>query len=270
MQELIRFYRLLSNLSIDVACGSVVLALFFADVFRSAIKPHGLAVLFLTVWVIYTTDHLIDSRNVKHEASSNRHQFHQRHFRTIAVFVVVAVCVIILLLFFVRTPIVLSGMVLAMLVVVYLLINQLTSSFKEFLVAMLYTCGVALPAFAVSARIMSTESSLFIMEVFLLAWINLLLFSLYDQYRDRRDGFSSFVVIHGEKFSLTVLALLFVVLAAVLLYHLIALPSLHAFVIMMMALTLAAIFIFRKTFADSDRYRFVGDLIFLYPLFLWI
>ena len=60
---LFRFYRFINILSIDVAIGAVVNARFFAHLFGVPILHQGLISLGLAIWIIYTTDHLLDEKN---------------------------------------------------------------------------------------------------------------------------------------------------------------------------------------------------------------
>ena len=76
---LVRLYRILNTLSLDVSIGAVISAMFFAEVLQVKILPYGLATLALTVWIIYTIDHLRDARAIGTKASTARHLFHQHY-----------------------------------------------------------------------------------------------------------------------------------------------------------------------------------------------
>ena len=93
MNKIISVYRLLNILSIDVAAGAVICALFFARLFEVQIKPYGLISLGLTVWIIYTADHLLDGIKTHHRAATKRHQFHQYHFKVLCVVMIVAIII---------------------------------------------------------------------------------------------------------------------------------------------------------------------------------
>jgi hypothetical protein len=91
VSTVLRYYRLLNILSIDIAVGAVICALYFSKIFEVEVRPYGLAALALTVWVIYTADHLRDARNILKRASSERHAFHQSHFGILLVLLICAV-----------------------------------------------------------------------------------------------------------------------------------------------------------------------------------
>ena len=79
MDTLIRFYRMCNLLSLDVAGGAVVCALFFSKLLSVTPYVQGMIALGLTVWVIYTADRLLDVRALKNAAASERHKFHQQY-----------------------------------------------------------------------------------------------------------------------------------------------------------------------------------------------
>src|SRR6218665_3126042 len=143
-----KIYRLVNILSLDVAGGAVVCALFFARLFGVTILPQGLLSLGLAVWIIYTTDHLLDAWRLKKEASTMRHRFHQRHFRVLFILLCVASSVELVLILFLRKSVFYGGLYLSGGVIFYILINRWLKYFKEVTAALLYSAGVLLPVFS--------------------------------------------------------------------------------------------------------------------------
>ncbi|HZI26137.1 MAG TPA: hypothetical protein VFD46_13730, partial [Chryseolinea sp.] len=144
MHALHRFYHYINILSVDIAAGAVVSALFFAKIFDVQIKPYGLIALGLTVWIIYTIDHLRDAKNIKHSASTERHRFHQQYFHALIFCLGLAVLVDAVTIFFIRRQVLEWGLILWVAVVVYLMFQQFLRFLKEFFIATLYTSGVLL------------------------------------------------------------------------------------------------------------------------------
>src|SRR6187431_1308602 len=105
MHKLLIPYRFINLLSIDVALGAVCSALFFARLLSVRILPFGLITLGLSVWIIYSVDHLLDARKLKSKASTMRHRFHQEHSRSITIMVLIATIVNAVLIFFIRKPV---------------------------------------------------------------------------------------------------------------------------------------------------------------------
>jgi hypothetical protein len=68
-------------LSLDVVAGAVAGALFFGEILQVQLSFSVLTALGLTVWIIYTLDHLRDAKQILNVASTDRHRFHQEHFK---------------------------------------------------------------------------------------------------------------------------------------------------------------------------------------------
>lgn len=77
---MLHLYRAVNQLSLDVAFGAMVCAAFFSHILHIQLQSNVLALLGLTVWVIYTTDHLLDVQKLKQRASSQRFRFYQQNF----------------------------------------------------------------------------------------------------------------------------------------------------------------------------------------------
>jgi hypothetical protein len=259
MERLIRIYRFFNLLSIDVVLGAVCSALFFAHIFNVSIHPQGLLSLALTVWIVYTTDHLLDARKVIGNASTDRHQFHQRNYRILVPCVVVAVLADALIVFFIRRPVLEGGVVLIAGVAVYLLVQQYTKIFKEIFIAVMYTLGVLLPSVMVTRVPCHTWPWVLLVQFFLLALTNLLLFSWFDHERDARDKRSSFVTIVGPARTRSIISLLFIVTALLTVFS----HELKASGYLLAADSfLLCIFLWPDFFRKTDRFRLVGDAIF--------
>src|SRR6187551_3842552 len=102
MGKLNWLYRQLNVLSLDVVAGVVICAVFFSRIFQAHIRPQGLVTLSLTVWIIYTTDHLLDAHRIQGTASTARHRFHQENFFLLFVFLGISTIINIILIFFIR------------------------------------------------------------------------------------------------------------------------------------------------------------------------
>lgn len=263
MQGLIRLYRLLNILSIDVAIGAVCCALFFARLLEVQILPYGLITLGLSVWIIYCVDHLIDASKVKRRASTARHRFHQSHFRQLMIVVAALTTVNAVLIFFIRTPVFIGGIVLMLMVGVYLVLHRFLRFPKEFLIALLYTGGILLPSISVTPMEFKEWPWLLIVQFLLTALLNLIIFSWFDLDNDRRDGNDSFVTMVGESRSAILILALVTLNVLLCLLHPAEFSSL---ILATMNLMLILIFLRPDVFRKDDRYRIFGDGIFFLPL----
>jgi 1,4-dihydroxy-2-naphthoate octaprenyltransferase len=272
VKKLGKLYQLVNVLSLDVVAGAIVSALFFARIFAVQILSWGVGALGLTVWIIYTADHLVDARSVHTPASSKRHRFHQNHFALLAGALLFAGVIDGVMISLIRKPVLYYGLVLAVAVIVYLSCQRRLKYVKEFCGALLYSVGVVLPAWSLSTTAISLSQGLFIAEFCITVLCNLLLFSLFDLHHDLRDHHHSFVTVMGERTTRFLLSGFFMLNGALMLLQFSWLANTRdiLLVILFMNLMLLIIFIFHKRFEADDRYRIVGDAVFLVPLFSFL
>jgi L-asparagine transporter-like permease len=270
MKSTLSPYKLINVLSLDVAGGAVSCAAFFADVFDVSILPQGLIALGLAVWIIYTLDHLLDARRLQQRASTIRHQFHYTHFKTLSVVVVIVFCVELILIFFLREQIFRRGILLSLMVIVYISISHWLKYAKEIAGALLYSCGVLLPALSLKDQLFGFRTLTVVAPFVLIVLTNLILFSWMDYEQDKRDGQPSIITLLGKKMGSFVLLFLFFCIAIVLLFSFRSLPRDVFFIYSFMTSVLLYIFLKPHLFNSNDRFRHVGDGIFLLPLIHWL
>lgn len=268
MQRIVQFYRLLNILSLDVAIGAMISASFLAHLLKVELLLRGLLCLGLTVWLIYTADHLLDARKTKASASTERHRFHQRHFKIIFLCALLVLGVVIAMLFFLRPSVLFWGSGLALLVVFYFFVQIKLGFLKELFGAVLYSCGVLLPAVALSNSGIPEYSEIPIAIFVFTALINLILFSWFDQEHDRNDNHPSLVSSLGDSTTRIFLYFLFLLQFTLSTYCVLLYPALLPVIAVLILMNVVLILIFFKAewFAKHDRYRLAGDAIFLLPI----
>jgi len=265
MNLLLNFYRLLNILSIDVALGAVCCGAWFVRYVGVQLRPYALVCLGLTVWIIYTTDHLLDAHNVIGQASTLRHRFHQARFKILVTFLILAGMLDFSLLFFIRARVLHAGVVLICIVAVYLLLNRWLSYIKEIAVALLYCGGVMLPALSLKTTGVSMDESVVILCFFLTALINVMMFSWFDYESDVRDRNNSFAVKFGKVFTNRFIRILFILQAMVLLALYFCGDFTTLLMLVIMNGILCLIFATASRFARLEYYRLAGDAVFLIP-----
>lgn len=265
MRNDIDYYRLLNVLSLDVAVGSIISAAFLAKIFDTPISLYALLCLGLTVWLIYTADHLLDAKSLAVKASSLRHEFHQKHFRIISMTALFITGIIICLLFYIEQPLLLGGIYLSVFVIFYFLIQRKFGILKEWLGTILYGSGVMLPVLSYSENpfqvLLTLPSILFFNTVL----INILMFSLFDREKDLADKYLSFVTMVGKRAAANLLNSLLLIQVGLLVYGY-SMSSGSTNVFMMMFFALLIIYIKAKWFKVEDRYRLAGDAVFFIPI----
>lgn len=260
---LLRLYRYLNILSVDVALGAVCSAAFFSRIFHVQIRTAGLFALALTVWIIYTVDHLLDARKIQYQASTERHHFHQQHSKLLWALVLVAIGIVMILIFFIRKPILVWGVAGGALMIVYLAAQQYLKFMKEIFIAVLYTCGVLLPSMAVTQLPVNEWPWLLIVLFSTTALINLFLFSWFDWEDDARHQAVSFVTVFGKTISGWVIRVLFVGIGIGIFFmgaqH-------HQFMLLGMNVILLFLFLFSDLVRRYEVFRLLGDFIFILPI----
>lgn len=267
MRTLLRLYAPINILSLDIVAGAVISALFFSKVLKVQIMPQGLVALGLTVWIIYTADHLRDAQKIKHTASTARHRFHQKHFKTLIIALIIAIVADAVTIFYIRKQVLIWGLILTPVVALYLVGQQYLRIAKELLIAILYTFGVLLLSISVTDIYLTTQHYIMIVHFAFMAWINLVMFSWFDYDYDRSDELKSFVTVLGRKSTERFLWLLYGVTAVLTGWLYANGPSRPALVLTAMYVVLLLVFVFRGTLSRHDSYRMIGDAVFMFPLF---
>ncbi|MEX2230947.1 MAG: hypothetical protein WD824_02210 [Cyclobacteriaceae bacterium] len=265
MKVLNNFYQYINILSLDVVAGAVISGLFFARILGVSLSLYTLLALALTVWIIYSLDHLRDARIIPKIASTDRHRFHQKYFRVILIFLFIALIIDFVLIWFVPSSVLRSGLVLWFVVLFYLILQRYLKFLKEFFVACLYTAGVLLPSLAMLAGDLQPVHCLLMGKFFITALMNLLLFSLFDYREDRSQQQHSFVTWFGP--ASTRYGILFLGLLNILsgLWIWSFNPGV-ALIFISMNLMLLAILLFQKHLVENNYFRILGDAVFFIPL----
>jgi hypothetical protein len=259
MRFLQALYRTFNFLSLDVVAGAVCSALFFAKVYHTALVSNGALILALTVWIIYSLDHLLDAARMHGKASTGRHIFHQRYFHLILVAVIVAVVVVMILISNLPTFVVMRGVVAGTVVAGYLVAQKQLYAIKELIAGVLYCAGILVPLEELNAGM----PALITFQFFCVVLMNLLLFSWFDLDKDVRQKTLSAVAIIGRSRSQWAIIALFGVEFAIALYAGFQRPAL--IVVIMGALHLV-IMAFDQFFQSRERYRAFADGLFFLPV----
>lgn len=269
MNRLFNLCRLLNALSIDVATGAVVGSLYLAYVLHVKPAVEDLICLGLTVWLIYTADHLLDAKKIKRPAATYRHRVHQLYYNVLLGAASAVVVILFLLLFMLKQSTLIGGAGLALLVILYFAAQQRLGLLKELVAAVLYAGGVALPVLTLSG------SALSLVQIFvMIAWattalVNLVLFSWFDYEHDGQDNHPSLARRLGVAGTKNILYFLFLFQFGLAGYSMAFFSNSTPFMgtLLMMNGALLMIFIKWRWFAGEDKYRLAGDAVFLFPVF---
>jgi hypothetical protein len=267
-------YKYIQAFSIDIALGGVIGALFVAKYLGIELDYLIIIELFLTIWLIYTFDHLIDSGSGRYELVAYRHKIHAKLSTTIWGVWSFALIVALSLLFKIPTATLMAGSILGVFVVMYFfslkLLEEGNLYHKEFSAALLYAAGIFIGPFSVFKGTLSVDIWILFIEFALLAAVNLLVFSMYEQLANEKSGFQSLLKALGsDKIRIISWTLIVIVM-------LLSIGSIFWFgdnsqilkaqlIILIMAIFLLLVFINQGTLVRHERYRMIGDAIFFVP-----
>jgi hypothetical protein len=261
-------------LSFNVVLGAVVCNIMFWKL--NKIPPeHSFAVvviLGLSVWIIYILDRLLD--NQKSEViPTERHIFHRENAKILWYFIGILVAICTILVFYLPANIIIFGIIISLFTGVYLLIISKISTknnfqhYKEPVTTFVYVSAV----FGTTILHNPRFSSLLIGFIFLLiVFQNLLLFSL-SEFKKNTISYNLAEHFGSKKSNLIIVSISWVVL--ILAIYLIKHSSSNyeneiVFMEIFMSFILLIINQFDSFFLINDRYRWVGDGIFLLPLLI--
>lgn len=269
-------YKQIQILSIDVALGSCAMAYLLAQVLSIQIPFIIYFSLGMCVWLIYTIDHLMDATKMQGNAVSPRHVFHQKYFEELAwIWLVVFVLTGFLSLAYLPIQTIKLGIIAAIFVVVhFVLVNFLGSKIsvlvqKEFGVAISYLLGVSVGPLSL-IEVFPSYLYWVLAQIFLYAFINLLQFSYFETEVDSQQGQTSIARSIGSKYLGNIINGILILALIVNIY---CFKNFSEFlniqsVLFVMYLALALLFLAKKHFQANEKYRLLGDMVFIFPLVL--
>ena len=143
---------------------------------------------------------------------------------------------------------------------IYLLSSQFLGKvwMKEMVVAVGYAMGIFLvPLILMSFSLLWIS----LLQIFLLAFLNLITFSIYEESDDRKEGFYSIVTQIGLKRTKLLAYTIFISLLITIIF--IGVPGLFSAFILIGTLIFGTIHVFPSFFAVGERFRIIGDAVFL-------
>ena len=233
-------------------------------------------ILALSVWVMYTADHILDAWRGKKTSTILRHKFHYTYRQVIIpIWIIVAIANVIICLIKLENEIIFHGLALGLCIMIYFAViyfNRENHPYflqKELFIAIIYITGIWLAPMVWHSGLPDNIIMIIVVNLILLAWAEGIIISWFEIDEDIADNHVSFTVLFGKKNTLkfTILLLLIVLFLSV--AGLIMATSLIikiAFVIeLLMVSSLAIIILFPHKFKQHQLYRYVGDDVFLLP-----
>ena len=229
-------------------------------------------ILGFSVCIVYVLDRLLDIQK-KDVHLTERHIFHQEHAKVLWYFIGFLTLISTILVFFLPTNIIFFGIIISLITGIYLIVLSRISTqnnfqhYKEPITSLVYVSGV----FGTTILPNLTVNSLVIGFIFLfVVFQNLLLFSLLE-FKKSTNSYNivAYFGIKKSNFSIFMIAFINIILGLFLIYY-----STSAYEISVVGIEIAMSLIlliinqFDHFFMINDRYRWVGDGIFLLPLLI--
>ncbi|HET8859465.1 UbiA family prenyltransferase [Marivirga sp.] len=268
-----KFYQYIRAFSLDVVAGAVISARWIGDYFDADIPSSAILALGLTVWLIYTIDHLLDARKITSQDALFRHLIHSKNAPYIFGLITIVTMVLVFVILNLKPFLILYGFGLGFAVICYLVfihfIRKKVYWGKEWFIALVYATGICLPTYAYIQTI-PPILIYFWVQLFLLASINLIIFNMIEYKVDKEMGFNSFATVKGADFSRKIILFLlftFVVIwsSSFLFFDAKELLDYQA-IFILMASVLAMVLSKEVVLRQEEWYRVIGDIVFVLPL----
>jgi hypothetical protein len=255
--------------------GAIVCNIMFWKL-NKTLPEHFFAVVLIlgfSVWIIYVLDRLLDNRK-PNIPLTDRHIFHQKNANILWYFIALLVTFSMILVFYLPLNVILFGIIISLFTAIYLFIISKISSknnfqhYKEPITTVVYVSAV----FGTTILYNPQIQSLLIGFIFLLiVFQNLLLFSL-SEFKKSSNSYNLAEYFGIKKSKLIIIAITFIItiLGFYLIYFSISnYENKVVLVEIIMSCILLIINQFDNFFLINDRYRWVGDSIFLLPLLIF-
>lgn len=274
--------QIYSWLSLDVVIGAMVCNIMvFKLIHFNQIPWIQNVILGATVWAIYLLDHLWDVNGLSDKPTVKRRLFFYNNFKYIlALAILLLAGIFVCSLFFLPIVTIKFGIVTGVLVLFYLAFVHLNTHkksknwfHKEILVGVLYGLGIWGSAAILSPNI-EIEHYLLAVNFVFVAFLNLLIFSLYEIDEDLQQEQLSIVQSLGKDVSKKIIfGLAFFIFLLGILILIISQQKIvqnWVFLEWIMASVLLILILFPAYFKINETYRFIGDGVFILPAILWL
>ncbi len=276
----IHWWQIFNILSIDVVIGALAGGVMAVKLLHVNPGIVWWIVLPLSVWIVYTLDHLIDGVKLKDNSHPVRHFFHYYYVKQIIIAILIlSIANIILILFFLENKIIEFGLIAGMATLLYLFIVYFSGKKKsyllqkEFFVALIYTIGIWGGPVALTSYNIIMPEILIIASFFLTVFAAILIFSVFEVKHDRFDNHNTFAVNFGiyktANLIYFLMAAVFIICIGIIVIASNPLYAMASKVMMIMSLLLLIILNSAEHLKRNNIYKSIIEMIFWIPgLFL--
>ncbi len=271
-------FQLFQAFSLDVVVGSLAMGFFAVQLLHVHPNPWWWLVLALSVWVVYTGDHLLDGFQRKQAATMFRHRIHYRfRYLFMVVLLLAALSAVVLTRVFLDSRIFLGGLALGLAALVYLGLVYLARKRgfyfqKELVISLFYVAGIWLAPVIWQGSSFSYVLITGVAILFLLAWAEGLIMACFEHEYDSVDKTHSFSTFYGLARTKKLSAVLLISALTFSLVVAFFKPVFQSEFILLAVLSalLMLLLIFPSFFKQKGRYRVLGEFSFWLPFVLMI
>jgi len=272
-----KLFYIIRLFSLDIVAGALAALVFAASVMEIELKLSYYLIMALTVWLIYTADHLMDGAKTRGKSGSETANFfHTYKIPVILVFLIVLVLDFRLIVYILDEKIVQFGMGPGIAAVIYLLMNRYYDGaqkwlfIKELWVAIIYTLAIWGGPVIFGGDTVNALQMMVIASFGLIVLGNVLIYSIYERESDIRDNNKSIVRDLGLTAAVNVATLVLTIsmLTALTAYMLLDASLTIILPLLLISASMLLILSFPGIFSKGKRYGIFADLALL--LFLLV
>lgn len=271
-----RFLDIFQILSLDVVLGTVAVGYMATRLLYVEANLYWWIILPLSVWFIYSSDHIIDSYKNKGAAVIYRHKFHYLYRKKIiAIMLIAGIVALVLSIRFLDFHIIISGLLLSAFIGLYFILiiiyNKKKTVFlqKELIIAMVYSFGIFLAPVYWHGSLPSFSVILVIFIVFMLAWFEGIMISWFDYNDDIEDGHTSFTVVVGRKNTRRFLIIGHAFIELIIILGLISFFGSIVFwallILLIMNFIIALLVMYPLSHISTNYFKLIGETVFWLP-----
>ncbi len=197
MKKLCKYLHLLQ---FDIALGAVAISIWFAQLENIEYNLLISILLGISVWVIYTSDHLLDAYRYREQIKGGRYEYFHRNWKVLSVLCIVLAIPSMILAFTLSSEVWTVGLGLSGIVLLYLFLAHFARSkfflLKELFVAIIYAGGVLTANIAMQGF---WQISLLFFWLFAVVFCELLIYSKLELVEDAKMNMPSLTKQYGAK-----------------------------------------------------------------------
>jgi len=264
--------RLIRLFSLDIVAGAMASLVFASQVMDVELHRSYYLIMALTVWLIYTLDHVMDGARTRGKSESETSNFFYKYkIPVIFVFLILLVLNFRLIVYRLDEKIIQFGMGPGIAVVFYLLMKRYYDGklkwlfIKELWITVIYTLAIWGGTVILAGDSVSLSQAFLIASFGLIIFSNVLIYSIYEREMDVREDNKSFARDFGLKAAVNtaVLSLVASILGIVLAYLFFEAALNYCLPLLLVSASMLIILSFPKIFAKRKLYGVAADLLLL-------